>query len=113
MSRSAVALPELDEDLDIEATEPRIQPVHLIIVYNDDDHTFEYVIDLFTKVFRYPLERCVQMAINIHEQGQEIVWSGMKEHGELKVEQLRSGGPDLWGTRRVEYPIQCTLLLGS
>ena len=73
MSSLVLALPESVEELEDEATKPRIQPVHVIVVYNDDDHTFDYVIDLFRRVFRYPLERCVQMAINIHEQGQEIV----------------------------------------
>jgi len=113
MSRSAVALPELEEEIEDEATKPSVQPVHVIVVYNDDDHTFEYVIDLFTKVFRYPLEKCTRLAVNIHNQGREIVWSGMKEHGELKIEQLRSGGPDFWAAKRVEYPILCRLLPGS
>ena len=89
MSKLAVALPELDEELEDEAARPKVQPVHVIVVYNDDDHTFEYVIDLFAKVFRYPIERCTQHANNIHNHGRDIVWSGMKEHGEFKIQQLR------------------------
>jgi ATP-dependent Clp protease adaptor protein ClpS len=95
----------LDGDVEGKISRPRIQPVHVIVVYNDDDHTFEYVIDLFAKVLHYPREKCIRLAISIHKRGKRIVWSGMKEHGEFKIEQLRNGGPDLWSVRQVAYPI--------
>jgi ATP-dependent Clp protease adaptor protein ClpS len=104
----AVALPELDE---IEETEQRsrLSPRHVIVVFNDNDHTFEYVVELFAKVFRYSSDKCTVLAIRIHEEGRTIVWSGTKELGELKIEQLRNGGPDLWAEKRVDYPIICEL----
>lgn len=107
MSKAAV-LPELDEE---EETEHRTKlcPRHIIIVFNDDDHTFEYVITLFMKVLLYPLDKCKDLAIRIHTEGRTIVWSGTKELGELKIQQLRNGGPDFWATKRVDYPIICEL----
>lgn len=107
MSKAAV-LPELDE---VEETEhrPRLSPMHVIIVYNDDDHTFEYVVELFAEVLRYHAQKCVDLAIRIHKEGRTIVWNGTKELGELKIEQLRNGGPDMWAIKRVDYPIICEL----
>ena len=56
MSSKAAVLPELDE---IEETERRTKlcPRHVIVVFNDNDHTFEYVIELFMKVFRYSFDK--------------------------------------------------------
>jgi ATP-dependent Clp protease adaptor protein ClpS len=104
----AVALPELDE---VEETEqrPKLHPMHIIVVFNDDDHTFEYVVELFMKVFSYPLDKSVKLAVCIHNEGRTIVWNGTKELGELKIEQLRNGGPDFWTGKRVDYPIICEL----
>jgi len=104
----AVALPELEEAEETEQR-PRLSPRHVIVVFNDNDHTFEYVIELFLKVFRYPLDKCKALATRIHQEGRTIVWSGTKELGELKIEQLRNGGPDLWAETRVDYPIICEL----
>jgi ATP-dependent Clp protease adaptor protein ClpS len=107
MSKTTV-FPELDE---VEETEQRTKPFrgYCIIVFNDDDHSFEYVVELFMKVFRYQLEKCVQLAMCIHKEGLTVVWNGTKELGELKIEQLRSGGPDFRASKPVTYPILCEL----
>jgi hypothetical protein len=49
LSQSSIALPEVGGEVDGEISRPRIQPVHVMVVYNDDDHTFDYVIDLFAE----------------------------------------------------------------
>jgi hypothetical protein len=41
----------------------------------------------------YPLEKSHTLAVQIHNAGKGIVWSGAKEVAELKRDQIRSAGP--------------------
>jgi ATP-dependent Clp protease adaptor protein ClpS len=107
MSKTMV-FPDLDEDEETEQR-TRLCPMYVIVVFNDDDHSFDYVVELFMKVFRYQVEKCVQLAIRIHNEGLTVVWSGTRELGELKLEQLRNGGPDFRARKPVSYSIICEL----
>ncbi len=71
-----------------ESTSTDVLPPYVIIVFNDDFHTFEFVIKVLSTVFRISAERAFSHANEIHENGQAIVWSGSREVGELKIEQL-------------------------
>jgi ATP-dependent Clp protease adaptor protein ClpS len=84
---------------------PKTLPPHAVVVLNDDLHTFQYVVETFQKVFGYSTEKCFLLAMKIHEQGREIVWSGSKEVAELKCDQVRSAGPDIYASRKVEFPL--------
>lgn len=84
---------------------PRPLPPHAVVVLNDEQHTFDYVIETFQKVFGYSVEKSARLALDIHQQGRGIVWSGSKEVAELKCELIRSAGPDIYASRRVEFPL--------
>lgn len=104
---AAVAVPEeavAPEDR-TDHGRPRLLPPHAVVVLNDDVHTFEYVVEVFGKVFGYPPEKCFQLAKHIHINGRGIVWSGPKEVAELKRDQIRSAGPDLYAARKVDGPL--------
>lgn len=90
-------------------TRPRPQPPYAVIVYNDDLHTFVYVIETFMKVFGYPAEKGYQLALQIHLSGRAIVWSGTRELAELKRDQIRSAGPDFYATQKVDFPLGVTI----
>ena len=86
-------------------SKPKKLPPHAVVVLNDDLHTFNYVIDAFMKVFGYPREKCFQLAMQIHVQGRTVVWSGPKEVAELKRDQIRGAGPDLYAEKKVDFPL--------
>jgi ATP-dependent Clp protease adaptor protein ClpS len=88
---------------------PKVQPPYAVVVLNDDEHSFQYVIDTFMKVFGYPLEKSYSLALQIHTQGRGIVWSGAREVAELKRDQVRSAGPDFYGAKKVEFPLGVTI----
>ena len=71
-----------------EAVDVSVLPPYNLIIYNDDHHTFEFVIAILIKVFRKTTEQAFQHALETHEAGRSIVWSGSKEVGELKLDQL-------------------------
>jgi ATP-dependent Clp protease adaptor protein ClpS len=88
---------------------PKVQPPYAVVVLNDDEHSFQYVIDTFVKVFGYPLERGYSLALQIHTEGRGIVWSGTREVAELKCDQIRSAGPDFCGEKKVEFSLGVTI----
>ena len=64
-----------------------------VIVRNDDHNTFDGVARaLSTFIPGISLSKGYAIADTIHNTGQAIVWSGMKETAELYWEQLRDAG---------------------
>jgi ATP-dependent Clp protease adaptor protein ClpS len=75
-------------------TATRRQPPYNVIVLNDDDHTFEYVIEMLAKLFGHSVSQGKRHATEIHLKGRSIVYTTHKEKAELKCEQVLAYGPD-------------------
>lgn len=73
-----------------EESKTRRQPPYHVILENDDHHSFDFVISVLRKVFGFAEERATQLAVEAHTRGRSIVWTGTRELGELKVEQILS-----------------------
>lgn len=72
----------------------RIAPRWNVILLNDDDHTYEYVIEMLGKVFGHEPEKALRMAVEVDATGRVIVDTTSKERAELKQEQIHSFGAD-------------------
>lgn len=75
-------------------TRTRRQPPYHVIILNDEEHTFEYVIELLTKLFAHPLNTATELTWRIHNSGRAIVYTTHREKAELKCEQVLSFGAD-------------------
>jgi ATP-dependent Clp protease adaptor protein ClpS len=84
---------------------PKKQPPYAVVVLNDEEHTFEYVIETLMKVFGYPQEKSYSLTLQVHNEGRAIVWSGSREVAELKRDQIRSAGPDFYAGEKVDFPL--------
>jgi ATP-dependent Clp protease adaptor protein ClpS len=73
---------------------PRHQPRYHVILWDDNDHTYQYVIAMMQQLFGYPLERGFQIATEVDTQGRAIVMTTTKEHAELKRDQIHAFGKD-------------------
>jgi ATP-dependent Clp protease adaptor protein ClpS len=76
------------------ATEPKRQPPYNVIIVNDEEHTFDYVIELLCKVFSHALTTSESLTWAIHLRGRAIVFTTHRELAELKCEQVLAYGPD-------------------
>jgi ATP-dependent Clp protease adaptor protein ClpS len=64
-----------------------------VIVRNDDHNTFDHVAHTLARwIPGISVDRGYAIADTIHNTGQAIVWSGIKENAELYWEQLRDSG---------------------
>lgn len=77
-----------------EKTKLRKQPPYHVILHNDDDHSFEYVIRMLKELFAHPEETGFKMAEEVHTKGRVIVCTTSLERAELKQEQIHAYGPD-------------------
>ncbi len=88
---------------------PRKQPQYVVIVENDDRHTFLYVIEVLQKVCGHRLEEAERLANEVHHTGRAVVWQGSLEVAELKRDQILCLGPDFFARKPVKYPLGVTL----
>jgi ATP-dependent Clp protease adaptor protein ClpS len=75
-------------------TTSRQLPPYNVVVMNDEVHTFEYVIEVLTKLFAHPLAAAEALTWTIHNKGRAVVYTTHKEKAELKRDQVLAYGPD-------------------
>jgi ATP-dependent Clp protease adaptor protein ClpS len=69
-------------------------PPFNVVLLDDDDHTYEYVVEMLRKVFGYAEQRGYDMAKTVDESGRVIVMTTHKELAELKRDQIIGYGAD-------------------
>jgi ATP-dependent Clp protease adaptor protein ClpS len=75
-------------------TRPKTQPPHVVVLHNDPVNTFEHVVRVLRKVFRYGGGKAFWLTLTAHVSGRSVVWTGVLEVAELKAQQIRDCGPD-------------------
>ena len=69
-------------------------PQYHVVLLDDDDHTYEYVIEMLTALFRHSRAKAFRMAVMVDMAGRVIVDTTTKERAELKQDQIHAYGPD-------------------
>jgi ATP-dependent Clp protease adaptor protein ClpS len=87
-----VARPELEEKV-------KRQPPYNVVLLDDDDHTFAYVIVMLKQLFGYPEEKGWQLAEEVHTTGRAVLLTTTREHAELKRDQIHAFGPDPFSSK--------------
>ena len=70
------------------------QPPYNVVLINDDDHSYDYVIRMLKQLFGYPEEKGFLMAQEVDTAGRVIVMTTTMELAELKRDQIHAYGPD-------------------
>ena len=73
---------------------PRHLPRWNVVLLNDDDHSYEYVMEMLKALFGYPDEQGFQLAREVDETGRVIVLTTHRERAELKRDQIHAYGTD-------------------
>jgi ATP-dependent Clp protease adaptor protein ClpS len=74
-------------------------PPYNVVLLDDGDHTFEYVIYMLKVLFGHPPEKGYRLALEVHTAGRAVVATTNLEQAELKRDQIQSFGPDPLITR--------------
>jgi ATP-dependent Clp protease adaptor protein ClpS len=77
-------------------TRPRTktQPPYNVVLLDDDDHTYEYVVEMLQKLFGHSRAEAFKMACEVDATGRVIVWTGALERAEAKREAIHGYGAD-------------------
>ena len=65
-----------------------------VVLLDDDDHTYEYVIEMLGRLFAHSIRTSIRMAREVDTGGRVIVFTTHKELAELKCAQIRRFGID-------------------
>ena len=69
-------------------------PPYNVVLLDDDDHSFEYVIMMLKSLFGHPPEKGYKMAVEVDTKGRVVVATTNLEQAELKRDQIQAFGPD-------------------
>jgi ATP-dependent Clp protease adaptor protein ClpS len=72
---------------------PPIPRFH-VVLWDSDEHTYEYVQKMLMELFGHSSEECFQIAKTVDSEGRAIVLTTTKEHAELKRDQILAYGKD-------------------
>lgn len=77
--------------------ETRIEQPRLwnVVLLDDQDHSFEYVIEMMQRLFGVQTERAFLIAKKVDGDGRAVCMTTHRELAELKVEQIHTFGKDI------------------
>jgi ATP-dependent Clp protease adaptor protein ClpS len=73
---------------------PKRQPRYHVVLWDDDDHTYDYVIGMLKELFGFPLEKSYELACDVDANGKVVCLTTTLEHAELKRDQIHAYGRD-------------------
>jgi len=88
-SRSTSVLPEIENNSTSE-----VQPLYHVILLNDEDHTYDYVVEMLSKIFKISETTAFAHAVEVDTKGTTIVLTCELSKAELKRDQIHTYGPD-------------------
>jgi ATP-dependent Clp protease adaptor protein ClpS len=89
MGETVVADPEVEA-----LSGEELEKLYHVIILNDDDHTFEYVIEMLQAVFGFGYETALVHTLEAHSSGSSIVLTCGISEAERKRDAVHAYGPD-------------------
>lgn len=78
----------------IEHTDEALEPLYHLILLDDDEHTYEYVIVMLGRIFGYGREKAFAIACMVDQAGQAILLTAGHEEVRTKQDAVHAFGPD-------------------
>src|SRR5258706_4585317 len=88
MPRTSVT-PEIET-----AQREQLTPILHVVLLDDDDHTYDYVIEMLGKIFLFPAEVAFRHAVEVDTTGRTIVMTCERDQAEFGRDQIHAYGAD-------------------
>jgi len=69
-------------------------PKYHVVLLDDNDHTYDYVIEMLVDIFGHSTDTAYGMACEVDKRGRVIVETTHLERAEFKKDQIHAYGPD-------------------
>jgi ATP-dependent Clp protease adaptor protein ClpS len=93
-----MAKPAVSPDTEVLEQE-RLVPLYRVVLLDDNDHTYDYVIEMLQKIFIFSLEQAYRHAEEVDRQGRTVLITCELPQAEFARDQIHSYGPD-WRLER-------------
>ena len=77
-----------------QSTVTRTVPRYHVVLWDDDDHSYKYVVDMMGVLFGYNQQQGLEIATNVDKKGSAVCLTTTLEHAELKRDQIHAFGRD-------------------
>jgi ATP-dependent Clp protease adaptor protein ClpS len=88
MTRPAV-LPEVE----VTEREEKV-PLYRVVLLDDNDHTYDYVIEMLQKIFIFSLDQAYRHAEEVDRTGRTVLITCELQEAEFSRDQIHAYGPD-------------------
>lgn len=88
---AAVVAPKKQREAEKQAQR---QPRYNVLLWDSDDHTYDYVEKMLRELFGHEPTQCKKIAEQVDNDGKAVVLTTTKEHAELKRDQILAYGKD-------------------
>jgi ATP-dependent Clp protease adaptor protein ClpS len=86
-------LPDTLEKVEEEVVTIHVPQYHVVLL-DDDEHTYDYVIEMLNDIFGHSLEKAYKMACLVDLRGRVVVDTTHLDRAELKRDQIHAYGAD-------------------
>ena len=71
-----------------------LTPAYNVVLLDDDDHTYDYVIEMLQTLFVFSLDQAYQHAVEVDTHGRTILLTCTLSEAEFARDQVHAFGPD-------------------
>jgi ATP-dependent Clp protease adaptor protein ClpS len=90
-----MAKPSVTPDADVEVVEhEQLVPLYRVVLLDDNDHTYDYVIEMLQKIFVFTLDQAYRHAEEVDRAGRTTLITCELPEAEYARDQIHSYGPD-------------------
>jgi ATP-dependent Clp protease adaptor protein ClpS len=90
-----IALPSIETEDDVkESIKRKLLPPWNVVLLDDDDHSYDYVIEMLRRLFGHNVMDAIGMAREVDLTGRVIVLTTHRERAELERDRIHSYGAD-------------------
>jgi ATP-dependent Clp protease adaptor protein ClpS len=92
---SAVVLPEVEEEIGAsKKTRDDTDKLYHVILLNDDDHTYDYVVEMLVEIFGFEESRAYEHTVEVDTKGHSRLGAYPLREAEKKRDQIHGYGAD-------------------
>jgi ATP-dependent Clp protease adaptor protein ClpS len=84
-----VAPPKLERQ-----QEESLEPLYNVVLLDDDQHTYDYVVEMLQKLFCHSMTDAFQHAVEVDMSGRTVVITCGRSEAEFGRDQIHAYGPD-------------------
>ena len=71
-----------------------LTPLYRVVLLDDNDHTYEYVMEMLVRLFAYSMSDAFRKAEEVDQMGRTVVITCGLSEAEFGRDQIRNYGPD-------------------